>query len=151
GSLVGHPFTAKLRAAALEPLMLESRSPLDFELRSGGVRASLKGMLQPPAADHGPEIAFDIAAPRAGEMASWFGFRPNAEAPASLSGKASMRTTEWRLDNVLFRLGRTTLAANLARTGIGSQPLVQVKLAAEQIDVQELESLIPQAPPKKTT
>lgn len=143
GSLLGHPFKARLRAAALEPLMLEGRSPLDFELRSGSVRASLKGGLQAPAADRGPEIAFDVSAPRAGEMASWFGFRPGAEAPASLSGKASMRTSEWRLDNVLFKLGRTTLAADLARTGIGAQPLVRVKLAAEQVDVLELESLMP--------
>lgn len=149
GSLLGHPFTARLRAAALEPLMLETRSPLDFELRSGNVRASLKGVLEPPAADRGPEIAFDVTAPKAGELASWFGLKPGAEAPAALSGKATMRTTEWRLDNVLFRLGRTTLAANLARTGIGTQPLVIVRLAAEQIDLQELESLLPKAEKKE--
>ncbi|HEX7812509.1 MAG TPA: AsmA family protein [Burkholderiales bacterium] len=143
GTLLGHPFLAQLRAGALEPIMLEGRSPLDFDLRSGSVRARLQGSLQPPARDRGPDIAFDISAPRAGELANWFGFKPGADAPAALSGKASMRTGEWALNDVVFKLGRTVFSASLARTGIGSQPLVKIRLAAQQIDLQELESLMP--------
>ena len=142
GSLLGHPFRAQLQAGALEPIMLTARSAMDFDLRSGSVRARIHGMLQSPATDHGPDLAFAISAPRAGELASWFGFAPGSNAPVELSGKASMRTDEWRLNDVVFKLGRTVLSASLARTGIGSQPLVKVRLAAEQIDLQELESLM---------
>jgi len=151
GTLLGHPFLAQLRAGALEPMMLEGRSPLDFDLRSGSVRARLQGVLQPPAKNAGPDIAFDISAPRAGELASWFGFKPGSDAPAALSGKASMRSDEWALNDVVFRLGRTVFSASLARTGIGTQPLVKVRLAAEQIDLQELESLMPAPQEKKKT
>ncbi len=143
GSLLGHPFLAQLHGGALEPMMLQASSPLDFNLRSGDVRARLQGVLQPPAADRGPDIAFNVTAPRAGELASWFGFKPGSEAPAALSGKASMRRDEWHVKDVVFKLGRTALSASLARTGIGSRPLVKVRLAAEQIDLQELESLMP--------
>ncbi len=149
GTLLGHPSTAQLRAAALEPIMLQGRTPLDFILRSGDVHARIHGTLEAPVADRGSDIAFEFSAPHAGELASWFGFKAGAEAPAALSGKASMRTDQWRLDDVVFKLGRTRLSASLARIGIGSQPLVKVKLTADQIDVQELESLMPATQAKK--
>jgi uncharacterized protein involved in outer membrane biogenesis len=151
GALLGHPFTAQLRAGALEPIMLKARAPLDFHLRSGDVHARIHGTLETPVADRGTDFGFEFSAPHAGELASWFGFKPGAEAPAALSGKASMRTDQWRLDDVVFKLGRTRLSASLARIGIGSQPLVKVKLAADQIDVQELESLMPATQAKKKT
>lgn len=149
GALVGHPFQASLQAAALESMMLESRSPLDFQLRSGAVRARLQGVLQAPGPDRGPEITFRITAPRAGELASWFGIKPGAEAAAAISGKATMRTTEWRLDDGVVQLGRTALRADVARVGIGSEPLLTVRLAADQIDVKELESLLPEPKPRQ--
>ena len=150
GTLLGHPFTAQLHTGALEPTMLQERTPLDFNLRSGDAHARIHGTLEAPVADRGPEIAFEFSAPRAGELASWFGFRPGAEAPAMLSGKTSLRANEWRLQELLFRLGRTTLTADLARTTAEGKPLVKIRLGAEQIDVKELESLIPQSEKKKT-
>jgi AsmA family protein len=145
GNLLEHPFTANLRAGALEPMMLGTRSPMDFLLKSGQVAVNIRGLLQAPAADSGPELKFAVTAPRAGEIASWFGFTPGAEAPLKLSGKATARTTEWRLSDLVFRLGRSSINANLARTGITSQPLVKVHLGAEQIDIRELESMIPKS------
>jgi uncharacterized protein involved in outer membrane biogenesis len=149
GALLGHPFTAQLHAGALEPTMLQGRTPLDFILRSGDVHARIHGTLEAPVADRGPDIAFEFSAPHAGELASWFGFKPGAEAPAALSGKASLREKEWQLQNLLFRLGRTTIAASLARTMAVGKPLLKVQLGAEQIDVRELESLIPRSEKKK--
>ncbi len=145
GNLLEHPFSANLRAGALEPMMLGTRSPMDFSLKSGQVSVNIQGLLQAPTANSGPELKFAIAAPRAGELASWFGFTPGAEAPLKLSGKATARATEWRLSDLIFRLGRSSIHADLARTGINSQPLVKVRLGAEQIDIRELESMIPKS------
>jgi AsmA family protein len=145
GKLLEHPFSASLRAGALEPMMLGTRSPMDFSLKSGQVAVNIQGLLQAPTADSGPELKFVVAAPRAGELASWFGFTPGAEAPINLSGKATARTTEWRLSDLVFRLGRSSINANLARVGINSQPLVKVRLGADQIDIRELESMIPKS------
>ncbi len=145
GKLLGHDFTAQLRSGALEPMMLQARAPLDFTLRSGEVRARLNGMLEAPADDRGPDVAFEFSAPHAGELASWFGFKPGAEARTSLSGKAGVRATQWKVENLLFKLGRTTLTANLARIIAEGKPLVTVQLGADQIDVKELEGLIPKA------
>ncbi len=83
---------------------MQARAPLDFVLRSGDVRARIHGSLEAPAADRGPEIDFSFAAPHAGELASWFGFKPGAEAPAALSGTASLRIGEWQLRDLAFRL-----------------------------------------------
>lgn len=151
GSLLGNPLTAQLRGGALETMMLETRAPLDFSVRSGTVRARLHGMIQPPAADRGPELAFEVSAANAGDVADWFGLRAGARAPVALSGRASMRSTEWRLADVAFRLGRSQLNADLARVGIGSQPLVQVSLRAAALDVAELESLLPKAEKKEAS
>ena len=148
GALLDHPFIAQLRAGVLEPMMLQARAPLDFLLFSGDVRARIHGSLQVPATDSGPDLAFEFSAPHAGELASWFGFKPGAEAPAALSGNASVRASEWRIRDLLFRLGRTTLTADLARTVAEGKPLVKVRLGAEQIDVKELEALIPKSEKK---
>ncbi|MBI3527577.1 MAG: AsmA family protein [Betaproteobacteria bacterium] len=150
GALLGHPFTAQLHAGALEATMLQGRTPLDFILRSGDVHARVHGTLEAPVADRGPDIAFEFSAPHAGQLASWFGFKPGAEAPAALSGKASLRENEWRLQDLLFKLGRTTLTADLARTTADRKSLVKIRLGAEQIDVRELESLIPKSEKEKT-
>jgi uncharacterized protein involved in outer membrane biogenesis len=150
GTLLGHPFIAQLRAGALETTMLQARAPLDFVLRSGDVRVRIQGTLEAPVANRGTDIEFTFSAPHAGELASWFGFKPGAQAPAALTGKASLRANEWRLQDLAFRLGRTTITTNVARAIADGKPLLKVQLGAEQIDVRELESLIPQSDKKKT-
>jgi uncharacterized protein involved in outer membrane biogenesis len=151
GSLLGNPVTAQLRSGALEPLMLEDRVPIDFSARSGSVRAHIHGVLQLPSEDRGPELSFEITAPRAGEVASWFGLRPGAEARAALSGKAALRSRQWSLAGFSAQLGRTTLTAEAVQTGIGTRPLLKVRLAAEQIDVAELETLLPKTQKKESS
>jgi uncharacterized protein involved in outer membrane biogenesis len=148
GSLLGNPVTAKLRSGALEPLMLEDRVPIDFTALSGSVRANIHGILQLPSENRGPELTFKISAPRAGEVASWFGLRPGAETSAALSGKAALRSTQWSVGDFSLQLGRTTLTAEALQTGIGKKPLLKVRLAAEQIDAAELEALLPKSQKK---
>jgi uncharacterized protein involved in outer membrane biogenesis len=150
GTLLDHAFAANLQAGALEPMMSGTSSPMNFSLRSGGVNARVHGTLQVPAGEAGPDLLMELSAPRAGELASWFGFTPGAEAPASLTGAIALRSAEWRLNNVLFRLGRSSIRADVARVAIGTQPLLKVKLAADQIDVRELESMLPRPAPKAT-
>ena len=60
GALLGHPFTAKLHAGALEQTMLQGRTPLDFVMRSGDVHARIHGTLEAPATSRGPEVSFRI-------------------------------------------------------------------------------------------
>ena len=151
GSLLGSPLTAQLRSGALEPLMLEDRVPIEFSAHSGSVRARIHGVLQLPAENRGPDLNFEISAPRAGEVASWFGLRPGAEARAALSGKAALRSRQWGVSDFSLQLGRTTLTADLVQSGIGTQPHLKVRLAAEQIDVAELESLLPKTQQKKSS
>lgn len=149
GSLLGNPLTAQLRGGALETMMLETRAPIEFSARSGAVRARIHGSIESPGADRGPDLAFEVTAANAGDVADWFGLRAGARAPLSISGRASMRSSAWRLADVAFRLGRSQLDADLARVGIGSQPLVKVSLIAEQLDVAELESLLPKSDKRK--
>jgi len=148
GTLLGNPVTAKLHSGALEPLMLEDRVPIDFTARSGSVRANIRGILQLPSENRGPELTFDISAPHAGEVASWFGLRPGAETSAALSGKAALRSTQWSVGDLSLQLGRTTLTAEALQTGMGTKPLLKVRLAAEQIDAAELEALLPKSQKK---
>lgn len=144
GSLLGRPLTAELRGGVLESMILEQSSPIEFTARSSGLVAHISGMLEPPAGDRGPELVFSVGAAQAGEVASWFGLATDAKAPIVLAGKARMTENEWRLGDMVFQLGRTTLNADLARTGIGTHPLIQARLDVVNVDVDELESLVPQ-------
>jgi AsmA family protein len=58
-----------------------------------------------------------------------------------------VESDEWRLRPFTVRLGRTAMKAELARVGIGAKPLVQASLAVENIDAQELQSLLPPPDP----
>ncbi len=145
GTLLGQPFSARLSAGALEPIMLEGMTPLDFMLRSADVRARIRGTIEPLAENRGPAIAFEFSAPRAGDMASWFGFEPGAQAPARISGKASLRASQWSVRDFLLRLGRTDISADLSRTMVGGAPLLNLRIDAEHIDVAQLEAMIPKS------
>lgn len=148
GSLLGHPFTAQLSAGALEPIMLQGRTPLDFRLRSGDVQARMRGSIEAPVANRGPDIAFEFAAPRAGELASWFGFTPGAQAPAALSGKASLRGSTWQVNDFLLKVGRSRISGALSRELADGAALLRLHLDSDQIDVAQLESMLPK--PEKT-
>lgn len=148
GSLLAQPVRAKLSGGTLEKVMEDERTPLDFEVRSGSVRAHLQGVLQAPAADGGPALAFDLTADRTADVKRWLGLPAGASARVSLRGKASMTETDWRIDGLAFQLGRSRVDGALIRTTIEGQPLVQVNLDAGLIDVAELRSLLPPPAPK---
>lgn len=143
GSLLAQPIRAKLSGGTLEKVMEDERTPLDFEVRSGTVRAHLQGILQAPAADRGPALAFDLTADRTSDVTRWLGLPAGASARVSLKGKASMTETDWRIDDLAFQLGRSRVDAALARTTVDGRPLVQLKLDAALVDVAELQSLLP--------
>src|SRR5207342_2455642 len=68
--------------------------------------------------------------------------------PVSISAHVRVESDEWRMDQILARLGKTVMHAEVARVGIGKQPLVQAKLIVDYIDVPELESMLPPPDPK---
>ena len=54
-----------------------------------------------------------------------------------------MEADEWHLSGFRFRLGRSSMHGEFARTGIGAKPLITAKLEVDQIDVPELEAIRP--------
>ncbi|MGD2141534.1 MAG: AsmA family protein, partial [Burkholderiales bacterium] len=144
GTLVGQPFDAILAGGALEPMMLQGSGPLDLRLRSGQVRARIHGRIGAPAADGGTALAFEFAAPRAGEFARWFGFEPGAQIPANISGKASVRVASWQLRDLIIRLGRTSVKIDLSQSIVDGSRHLQVSLDSDLIDLTELESALPE-------
>ncbi|UCH46498.1 MAG: AsmA family protein [Betaproteobacteria bacterium] len=145
GTLLDVPFSGKLSAGTLEPLMLQGRTPVDFRMRSGDARARISGTIELPTDERGPDLAFEFSTPRAGELASWFGLQPGAQAPASLSGHARMRATSWHVHDVALNLGRSNFSASLVRDMTSGTPLLRMRLDSEHIDVAELESILPKS------
>lgn len=151
GSLIGQPIRLALAGGTLERVMLDERTPLDFTVQSGSVRAHVQGILQAPGPASGPQIGFDLTAERTTDVARWLGLKPGASARVALKGRASATETEWRLDDFTFRLGRSDIAASLARRARRGEAMIDLKLHAARIDVQELQSLLPPAPAKPKT
>jgi uncharacterized protein involved in outer membrane biogenesis len=151
GSLLGRPLTASLRGGALEPMMVEGRSGIDFDAVSGQLKARVRGVLAEPTAQSGPELAFDLSAPRANAAASWLGFVPGSEAQVNLSGRFAMRRDAWRVDSLRFQVGRTALTADLSQMLVDGKPLLTARLVADNIDVKEIESLFPESEKKSAS
>ncbi len=153
GALLGQPLRADLTGGTLEKVMLDERTPLDFAIQSGSVRARLSGVLAAPSETSGPTVAFDLTAQRTSDVARWLGLKAGKSAEVALKGRASMTANDWKVDDVSFRLGRTSLVAGAALVHEGSRKVVRARLEIGEIDIAELQSLLPPSPPKpaKTT
>ena len=148
GSLVREVFLARFSGGDLPTLMREVRWPLELELKTGSASLQVSGVLAPPEAEHGTDVQFRLNATRAGDVAEWLGLARAANVAVAIEGHVRVESDEWRLSPFTFRLGRTAMSAELARVGIGTKPLVRAILAVENVDTQELESLLPLPDPK---
>jgi hypothetical protein len=151
GTLLDTAFTASVHAGALTQLMQNSRAPLVLELRAGSARAEFKALLQPPSKDSGSQVDFALTAPHSGEIAGWLGLKPGADAPIDLSGSLRTRLDGWHLADGALRLGHSSLSVDLQRSLEAGQPLIALQLSGELIDVQELQTLLPEKPAPKDT
>lgn len=144
GSLLDTPFSASLHGAALTDFMREARSPIDFELRAGSARAQIRGVLQPPTQDSGPQVAFGLSAPHSSEIAGWLGLKPGADASIRLRGNFHRDSRSWHLADFSLQLGHSILSADVLRTFDGGKSLIAVQLTGDLVDVGELQTLLPE-------
>jgi AsmA family protein len=147
GSLLGQPFTAAFKGGDLLTLTREIRWPLEVSASATGATLQVDGVLAAPEAEAGTDLTFRIAAKRAGDVARWLGLSPSAQAPVAIDGHMRVESDEWHLDPLTVRLGNTAMRAALARVGIGTQPLVKAALAVDNLDVKELEGMLPPRDP----
>ncbi len=149
GTLLEEPFSAQLSGGDLPSVMRELRTPFKLAAKGAGATVRLEGTLAKPQASTGTDLAFSVTGRRAGDLHRWLGISPTANAAIAIEGHARVQSDEWRLSDLLFRLGRTAMTGALARTGIGGrQPLVTARLDVENLDVEELQTLLPASPPE---
>ncbi len=147
GSLLGEPFSANFTGGDLPTLTDEIRWPLQFEAKATGAVFRLEGILAAPEAESGTDLRFSFSAARAGNVARWLGLSPDATGVVAIEGHVRVESDEWRLNPFSARFGNTVVSAELARVGIGRQPLVQARLLLENLDVDEFERMLPPSDP----
>jgi hypothetical protein len=147
GGLLGQELGLQIRAGDLVSMMRDQRSPLEVTGSGSGATVRVAGVLAAPAADTGPDLDFSLQSRRAGDLGRWVGLSASAGAPFLLSGHARARSDEWSLRDLQLRLGKTEITGELRRTGIGTQPLIKVLLHVRNVDVKELDSMLP--PPQQ--
>lgn len=148
GTLLDKSFSASLRGASLTELMQQAHAPVDFELQAGSARAQVHALLQPAAADSGSQVEFELSAPHSGEIASWLGLKPGADAPVNLRGNFHTDSEGWHLSGFALQLGHSALAVEAQQTRVQGKPLTSLQLNSELIDAVELQSLLPESKPK---
>lgn len=147
GSLLGERFRLRFQGGDLTSSLRELRSPLDLTLEGSGAKLRIAGMLARPGATSGTDLSLELAAPRAGTLARWLGLARDAAMPLAVGGHARIESDEWHLDRFSLRLGRSDLAIDAHRTGIGARPFVLAAVRSTLLDLQELRSLTPPAEP----
>ena len=143
GSLRGKPFDGTFRAGTVERILRDQRTPFGFDGTSGSVRARLSGTLAEPTGTAGPQVAFDVTAPRARELTPWLGFSSASDARVALKGTVQVRQHEASLTGGSLLVGRTAIAGDLTWRWVGAKPLVQANLVAELLAPAELQALRP--------
>ncbi len=147
GSLLGQAFSARFTGGDLPTLTHQLRWPLELEASAIGVTLRLDGVLAAPEAERGAELRFRLAAARAGDVARWLGLARDASGAVAVEGQVRIESDEWRLSSFSARLGNTAMSAEVARVGITRQPLVQAHVTVDNLDVEELQRMLPPPDP----
>lgn len=148
GTLLDKTFSASLRGATLTAFMQQAHAPVDFELQAGSARVQVHALLQPDEEDAGSQVSFELAAPHSGEIASWLGLKPGADAAVNLRGNFHTDKEGWHLSGFVAQLGRSALAVEAQQTRVQGKPLTKLQLSSELIDAVELQSLLPESQPQ---
>ena len=144
GTLLDKAFNATLRGPALSTLAQAAPAPLDFDLQAGTARAQIHALMQASAQNTKSAVSFELAAPHSGEIASWLGLKPGADAPITVQGNFQADNTSWHLADFSLKLGRSDVSADVLRTFAGGRPLLKLELSSGLVDVEQLQSLLPE-------
>lgn len=149
GDLLDTTFSATLRGASLSALMQQAHAPLDVVLQAGSARAEMHALLQPPAENSGTEARFELLAPHSSEIAAWLGLKPGTDVAVNVHGDFHSNSAGWHLAGLSWRLGHSELTADVLRTQSQGKPLTKLDVQGELVDVEELQSLLPESGEKK--
>lgn len=149
GSLLGQPLDASLSGGALAASMASESTPIEFIARSRGVTARLAGSF---GTDTLADLVFSVGAAKSGEVAAWFGLKPDATVPLALAGHMTMKANDWHLSNLVFQLGQSVVYADVASRGPAGRAVLRARVDVTRINSTELDSLRPVAlKPEKST
>lgn len=140
GSLLGQPLDAQLSGGALAASMASGKTPIEFIARSQGVMARVAGTF---SADTLADLVFSVGAAKSGEVAAWFGLKPDAAVPLALAGHVTMKAADWHLSNLVFQLGQSVVYADIASSGPAGRAVLRARVDVTRIDSTELDSLRP--------
>ena len=144
GTLLDNAFNATLHGGSLADILQEAHSPIDFELQAGSARAHVHALLQPPTANSGTEIHFELAAPHSNEIASWLGLKAGVDEPIGFHGNFHTAKDSWHLSDFVLKLGHSELSTDVSRIIVNGKPLVNLQLNGDLVDVDEIESMLPE-------
>ena len=149
GSLLDKDFNATLRGGALSAFAREEAFPIDFELQAASARAQVHALLQTDAQNAKSELSFMLSAPHSGEISSWLGLKPGADAPINVQGGFNQDKVSWHLSDFSLTLGRSDLSADVLRTPVNSKSMIILNISSNLLDVEQMQSLLPEV--KKDT
>jgi AsmA family protein len=145
GALLDKKFNASLHGGALATLTQDAPVPLDLRLQAGSAIARLHGVMQTTAQNEKSVLSFELTAPRSGEIASWLGLKPGADAAINLQGNFYVDSENWHLADFSIKLGRSDITADIRRSVENARPLIKLTLIAELLDAEQLQSLLPES------
>lgn len=146
GALLGEKFAADFKGGDLPTLSEQIQWPVEIVATGSGATISVQGRVAAPEKTSGTDVTIQFNSAHAGSVARWLGLSPKSAVPVSLSGRVRVESDAWRLSDLQVQLGKTKISGDFARVDIEHQPLVQAKLRVENLELAELESMLP--PPK---
>lgn len=141
GTWLGKRATLAIRAGQLALMLRAPATPIELTLTATGVRARVAGTLAWPTAPRGSDLAFQLDARHAGDLAEWLGFAPESNLPFALRGRLQF-DSEWRLEDTTLKLGRSELSMDAQHTRNGGKPIIVGAARSSLIDVPELQRML---------
>ncbi|MEA3276525.1 MAG: AsmA family protein [Pseudomonadota bacterium] len=149
GSLLGEAFSLELKGGTFIENLVQKRWPLELSATGGGAKLRIGGTVRQAEGDRGSELDFAFTGEQIGSLAAWLGVSPEASQSYALSGKATHREAELRIQLDEVRIGESAFAGEAGVRREGDTPVTFAKLDFDVLDLKGLGSLFPEKPEKE--
>ena len=141
GMLLDEAFSINITSATVAEALSNTPWPIALSATGAGARLSLKGTVPELGDLNGTTLDLDFGGERFGDLATWLGATPGAQAGYGVSGRLSLKEDTAYFESARANLGQTALTGKLSVSWRDQDLLLIAKVLFTQIEPEELATL----------
>ena len=142
GALLDEPFSLDIRGGSFTQKFVTGYWPVTIEFNGGGAQFNANGQVAP---QDETQLDFDLSGASIGDMSGWLGIAPESDYAYQLKGEATISDVMTRLLITHGQMADSRIRAEIGIVMQDGQPLSQLELHSDRIDLDSFLSLFPES------